>query len=249
MRGFCLVLSLLAQLVLSSTLLAQLDVVDSKIQVVTGLKGVQAVGDILIIDEASKPVFRSAVILNIETESKFVDVEAYDPVTNVDAEVIQTLDMPKQKRFIIAGIGKIRVVITAFDPGIKKKRLNLDFGPTPTPEPKPEPGPGPDPANPLPTAFEGLAGKVQGWSKGLPKKREVAKVYRDSAAKLLTPQGTIGTISAELIAARTAALGDPAPYSTLLDNIKLDLTPRWPGISKAVLSDYWNCVAAGLEAP
>jgi hypothetical protein len=249
MRNACLALGLLAHILLSSAGFAQLDIVDSKIQLVTGLKGVQAVGDVLIIDETSKPIFRTAVILEIATDSKFVDVEAYDPVTNTDADVIQITDLPKQKRFIIAGDGKIRVVITAFDPGIKKKRLNLDFGPiTPTPNPDPSPGPSPDPANPLPTAFDGLAGKVRDWSKGLPKKKEVAAVYRSCASRLLTPQGTIGSISAELVSARSSVLGDVAPYSKLLDNIQADLVPRWVGISKAVLSDYWNCVAAGLEA-
>ena len=250
MKNVCLALSLLAQVLLSSSGLAQLDIVDSKIQVVTGLKGVQAVGDILIIDETSKPIFRTAVILEIASDSKFVDVEAYDPVTNTDADVIQITDLPKQKRFIVAGEGKIRVVITAFDPGIKKKRLNLDFGPpAPTPNPTPNPEPSPEPADPLPTAFDGLAGKVKEWSKGLPKKKEVAAVYRSCASRLLTPQGTIGTISADLISARTSVLGDVTPYAKLLDNIHADLVPRWVGISKAVLSDYWNCVAAGLEAP
>jgi hypothetical protein len=250
MKNVCLVLGLLAQAFLSSSCLAQLDVVDSKIQVVTGLKGVQAVGDILIIDEASQPKFRAAVVLEIATDSKFVDVEAYDPVTNIDADVIQVGDSPKLKRFIIAGDGKIRVVITAFDPGIKKKRLNLDFGPpAPPPNPEPSPGPSPEPANPLPQGFDGLASKVKEWSKGLPKKKEVAAVYRSCAVRLLTPQGTISSISAELVAARTSTLGDTAPYSKLLENIHADLVPRWLGINKAILSDYWNCIAAGLEAP
>lgn len=250
MKSICLALSLFAHVLLSSSVLAQLDIVDSKIQVVTGLKGVQAVGDILIIDEASKPVFRTAVVLEVATESKFVDVEAYDPVTNIDADVIQVTDLPKQKRFIIAGEGKVRVVITAFDPGIKKKRLNLDFGPiSPTPKPDPSPEPSPEPADPLPTSFDGLAQKVKDWSKGLPKKNEVASIYRNYAIKLLTPQGTISSVSAELVSARTSVLGDSSAYSKLLENIHADLVPRWPGFNKAILSDYWNCIAAGLEAP
>jgi len=215
----------------------------TKSQVLCGLVNPRTVQTFILFEqEGSKPEFAPAAIIQVKTNSKFVRVKARKNLfegTNVTK--ISDTD------YLLLGEGKYAVEVTTFDPdlGIDEQILTVELGPvTPTPEPTPIPVPNPIPDD----EFNNLGKRVSEWSKALPKRKEVAGIYRD-VAKMLTenPIITINDATAILVESRGKILGsDLARYSTFLENLNADLRSRWP-LSRGEFAKYLTIVALGLD--
>lgn len=246
-------------LIIPSTALGQItDVKKAEVRALMNIKDPVVVKDangqsLVLLDKDAKVVDSKVLIVSPVTAQKNVSVIAWTSAGFLSVtDVVSAEGQPRE--FIISGDlkGKVFALVTAFDPGLYQRTIDHDFAPPPKPDPdKPD---NPDPPKPdptLPTEFDKIAERVKGWSVGLPKKSEVAAIYRKYGAKLTDGNSglaTINTISAEMVAERNTLLGADGPaYVSLITNLNTDLAARWP-LSKGVLALYWNCIAAGLEA-
>jgi hypothetical protein len=235
-----------------SQLSPDLQVMESKLRIFKkgNLVNPKVYEEAVLVDSVNSTDSIPAIVLNLDTDSKSIDIDVWDE--DDSAAVIRL----GEKQFALGGLGEVRFLILTVgdDFKIKKKHLLVQF-PDPKPNPNPQPDPQPDPTptptpgpddKKLPADFDEIAKRVQGWSKGLSKTKEVANNYRQYAALLRKPQGTINSISEAMVAARNTILGDSAPWKPVLEPMNADLQTRWP-LSKGVLADYWECVAAGLD--
>lgn len=237
-----------------SQLTPDLQVMESKLRIFRkgNLVNPKVFDEAVLVDSINSTDSIPAIVINLDTTAKTIDVAAWE-----DDETAAVITLGA-KQFALGGLGEVRFLIITVgdDYVVKKKQLTVQFpepkpNPNPQPDPKPDPTPNPDPVpNPdtkiLPKDFDEIAKRVQGWSKGLPKTKEVANNYRAYAALLRKPQGTVNSISEAMVSARNTLLGDSAPWSPLIASVSTDLQTRWP-VSKGVLADYWDCIAAGLD--
>lgn len=248
MFKYRLPISLLMFAMLNLSAIAQLEVTATKVDVLVGIVNARPINSFILFDtEGSKPEFVSAALINVSTKAKFVRVKARKNL--FEATNVSKIS---EYEYILFGNGKYAIEVTTFDPelGIDERVLSVELGPSPKPEPEPDPEPNPQPTpNPVPDdQFNNLGKKVQEWSKGLPKRKELGAVYRE-ASKLLTesPITTINDATLFIADSKNKLLGsDAVKYNLFFENLNSDLRTRWP-LSKGDLGSYMTCVAVGLE--
>ncbi len=126
--------------------------------------------------------------------------------------------------------------------------VKVGTGPNPPPGPGPTPVPPPTPS-PVPEDNYGNVGqRVAAWATGLPKKTEVAQVYKNVANDLNhTPITTINSATAKLVSERDALLGDDlAKWKPVFAKLQDDLTSRWP-MSKGTYAEYLLAISRGMD--
>ena len=227
----------IAFLLLINTVIADIKVDVVKTKVLSGLKEPQLVNGFVLFEESSQPNFSTAAKIKVITDAKFTKVKARKTLFET-AEVVKLSDT----EYLLVGAGKYAVEVTTFDPekGIDETTVSVDLGdspgpgPTPPgPDPVPPPGPDPVPPNPIPIPddkFDNIGKRAFEWSAGLPKRVELAAVYKEASERLKTlPQVTTNDASKFLVEERKKLLGADEPkYSDFVNKINADLGKRWP---------------------
>jgi hypothetical protein len=243
--------TLLVWLAVASCAIAQTSAIDASVEkarAITGVQSARIVGEAILIGEESKPVVSSVAILRVSTKAKFVKIKARRSLFDLGA-VTKIGD----GEWMLVGSGKYAVEITTFDPelGIDETVIEVVLG---DPEPEPEP-PTPEPDIPAPgpmppDAFDNIGQRVAKVTAGLPKRVEVAGVYRFGAKQLREePLTTVNSAFDRIFAERASILGsDFEKYRPFVELISNDVKQRWP-MSKGVLADYFDAVAVGLGGP
>jgi hypothetical protein len=243
--------TLLVWLAVASCAIAQTSAIDASVEkakAITGVQSARIVGDAILIGEESKPVVSSVAILRVSTKAKFVKIKARRSLFDLGA-VTKIGD----GEWMLVGSGKYAVEITTFDPelGIDETVVEVVLG---DPEPEPEP-PAPEPDVPTPgpvppDAFDNIGQRVAKVTAGLPKRVEVAGVYRFNAKQLREePLTTVNSAFDRVFAERAALLGsDFEKYKPFVELIGNDVKQRWP-MSRGVVADYFDAVAVGLGGP
>lgn len=226
----------------------------TKIVVASGFTNPKVVGDYLLYGDTSQPVFnKTGAIITIERpkDSKLFDLAA-EQIPTLDlgdlVKMDETVEADKTTtNYLLVGEGSYRLVAYFADPPAVK-RLKIDLGP-PKPPPKPEPEPLPKPDVP-PDAFGNIGQRVAGWAAGMPKKPEVAGLYKACADRLESDPGTtINSAIDRMVADRNKLLTveEQTQYnSKVIGNINADMKARWP-MQQLVLANYFQAIAAGLE--
>jgi hypothetical protein len=225
----------IAFLLLINTAIADIKVDVVKTKVLSGLKEPQLVNNLVLFEESSQPNFSAAAKIKITTDAKFNKVKARKSLFET-TEVIKL----SNTEYLLVGSGKYAVEVTTFDPekGIDETTVSIDLGDAPTPsptppDPVPTPGPDPVPPNPVPIPddkFDNIGKRAFEWSAGLPKRAELAAVYKEASERLKTlPQVTTNDASKFLVEERKKLLGvDEPKYSDFVNKINADLGKRWP---------------------
>lgn len=237
-------------LLLASNVLGQITIETTKLLEVAGVSSPQLLGAHVLVGEDSKPVLRQAALLRINTSAKFVQVKARKTLFDVAA-----LTEVGEKSYLLSGEGRYAVEVTTFDPekGIDSKTVEIVLGGDPVPPTPPEPGPQPPtpgPDIPIPDDnFDNLGRRVNAWAITLPKRKEVAAIYREAAKQLReNAASTVNTVAAEIVNKRNAILvQDVTRYADLVGKLNTELTSRWP-MSKGDLASFFTAIAIGLEA-
>lgn len=130
-------------------------------------------------------------------------------------------------------------------------RIKVQIGDDVTPPDDDDDDPDTPPDNQdLPDDFDNLASKVQSWSKGLPKRKEVGEVYLDTARKLANGEHlSINDAAQSLVENRRTVLGDDgAKWKSFGEKLTQDFSDRWDEapMTRGVVAVYWKTVAAGL---
>jgi hypothetical protein len=242
---------LLFWLAVASCAIAQISTIDAtveKAKAITGIASPRVVGDVILVDEDAKPVVSSVAILRVSTKAKFVKIKARRSL--FDLGVVTKIG---ENEWMLVGSGRYAVEITTFDPlvGIDETVVEVVLG---DPEPEPEP-PAPEPDVPTPgpvppDAFNNIGQRVAKVTAGLPKRVEVAGVYRFGAKQLREePLTTVNSAFDRVFAERAALLGgDFEKYKPFVDLIGTDIKQRWP-MSRGVVADYFDAVSVGLGGP
>lgn len=138
--------------------------------------------------------------------------------------------------YMVMGDGQIAFVIV--------EAVKPPEPPKPDPDTPTPPGPSPDvPADP----FDNLGQRVATWAAGLEGRGSAAAVYRAAAKSLReNPSKTIDDTGADVVKGLNEAI-NYASYATLRAHINADLQARWP-LSRGLMADYYDAIAAGLEA-
>ena len=190
---------------------------------------------------------KPAGLLDVVTEASDVKVVAFGTGLK-PVELTKLAD--RQWSWTAPGTTVFIVTATDWDKRINETSIvtaELESAP-----PGPGPGPGPDPV-PNPTVpddrFENIGKRVASWATGLPKRKEVAAVYRNAAKRLRTDlAATVNIVTSEIESQRTVILtGSADSYAKLIANLNDDVKKRWP-LTKRDLSDYCEAIAAGLES-
>lgn len=241
-----ILLSCLVCVSLVSSALGQVAAVDvsvAKMKAIAGINAARVVEGAIIVSDDSKPVVTQVAILTVTTKAKFVRVKARKSLFEF-GQVSKIGD----SEWLLSGSGRYAVEVTAFDPelGIDEKVIDVELGEDPTP---PGPGPGPDPGPVPPDAFDNLGQRIAKASAGLPKRAEVAAVYRSFAKQLREePLITVATAVEGAAKQRTSLLAGDAPkWNAFAELLTEDLKKRWP-MAKGTLADYFDCIVVGLEA-
>lgn len=228
------------------------DIIESvlveKVKVIDGLDNLYTHQNLILFDAKSSPKFFDGAKLQINTAAKFIKVKARKTIfENADIKKLN------DNIYLLVGSGKYAVEITAFDPekGIDEQTIAIDLGepkPTPEPNPPPNPTPGPNPPLPIPDdKFDNIGKRVSEWSAGLPRKLEVAAIYKEIAIQLEQNAAlTVGEAGNLLGKKRTDLLGsDLGSYSNFIDKLMNDLKSRWP-LDRKSYSEYLLAVYKGL---
>jgi len=206
-------------------------------------------GSFVLVDGAATIRQQPVAVIELTTDCRFWDVTARRSLTESGELQEITRETGRQTLLLSGEPGEYLVEAIGFDPekGIARFSMVVTLG---TPKP-PEP---PQPVIPdnLPKDFDELAKRVATWAVGVPKRLELAAVYRSYAARITDdPTLTVATAGGLLqndIRAITQTIpeADRQRVRDLFAQINQDLTARWP-LDKASLNSYWSCVAAGLE--
>lgn len=240
------VAAILIAFLFSSSVFAEIDVEVSKTQALSGMTNPRIFKDFVFYEQPSEPKFVSAAILKIKTEAKFVKVKARKTLfENGDVFKISN------DEFLLVGSGKYAVEIATFDPekGIDEKTVSVELGDSPQPVPTPTPTPGPDVPTPdVPDdKFGNIGKKVATWSAGLPKRLELANVYKEASKRLdEDPASTITQVGEDLLKRRIEVLGtDIEKYSSFTEKLSADLKTIWP-LGRKDYSEYLLAISKGL---
>ena len=207
-------------------------------------------GSLVLVDGEARVTQAPVALIEVTTDCRFWDVTARRSLTELGDLAEVERETGKQTLVLSGPPGEYLVEAIGFDPerGIARMSLVVTLG---TPKP-PEP---PKPVIPdnLPTEFDKIAERVAMWSVSVPKRRELAAVYRSYAARITDdPTLTVATagqlLQTDIKAITNTIESDKRDFvRTLFANLNQDLTARWP-LDKSSLNSYWSCVAAGLEA-
>ena len=233
----------IALLLLCSTCFSQ-SVTPTKVNVTSGYTNPRVVGPYVLHGDFSIPVSRPGVLLTVETASK--DQRLFDLYAEqiLTAEVgdLQTL---ADGSYLLVGEGRFRVTAFFENPSAVK-RFSIELGP-----PKPPPKPDPDPTPPVvpPDQFDNIGQRTAVMAKDLPKRAEVAKLYRQCATELESdPKATLNSAVDKMVKSRSVLLKQEelAAYQPLLVELNADIRKRYP-MHLLVAAEYFQCVATGLE--
>ena len=232
----------------------------TKIVVATGFTNPKVVDGYLLYGDTSQPVFnKTGAIVTIERpkDSKLFDLAA-EQIPTLDlgdlVKMDETADADKvTTNYLLVGEGSYRLVAYFSDPPAVK-RLKIDLGPPkPPPKPDPEPLPKPDVPTPAPVpsdSFGNIGQRVADWATGMPKKPEVAGLYKACADRLESdPGATVNSAIDRMVADRNKLLTieEQTQYNAkVIGNINADMKARWP-MQQLVLASYFRAIAAGLE--
>ena len=143
-------------------------------------------------------------------------------------------------------VGDGRYRITAFfENPSAVKRMSVELGPPPKPDPKPDPDPDPKPD---PDVFDNIGQRVAVWSKGLPRRNEVAVLYVECATNLAENERLTQNQAIDLMVEKRKNLLKPdelKAYQPMIDQLNADLKKRWP-MHALVTSAYFKAIAVGL---
>lgn len=230
----------------SSIAFGEIDVEVSKTQALSGMTNPRIFKEFVFYEKPSEPKFISAAILKIKTEAKFVKVKARKTLfENGDVFKISN------DEFLLVGSGKYAVEIATFDPekGIDEKTVSVELGEEPQPVPGPDiPTPNPTPTPDVPDdKFGNIGKKVATWSAGLPKRLELANVYKEASKRLdEDPAATITQVGEDLLRKRIEVLGsDIEKYSSFTEKLSNDLKTIWP-LGRKDYSEYLLAISKGL---
>lgn len=121
---------------------AQIELKQTKVQVVSGLSNPQVVGDAVIISGDSKPVISPAVMIDATPADKATSLAALQIPTFEPGVVNKVGD----NRWLLVGTGSYLVI--ASGPS-ELKHLKVELGPTPAPPEPVDPVPTPDDLSPV----------------------------------------------------------------------------------------------------
>lgn len=150
--------------------------------------------------------------------------------------------------YIVSTPGKheVEIMVIGLDPLFIEEITTTVINGEPIP---PEPIPLPVP--PVPEdEFDNIGQRVAEWSAGIAGAKKAASVYRTTANLLSSdPTQTINSASAYLVD-ELKKLPEYNNFTQVRSNINADLTQRWDRgpMSRGTLADYYNAIAAGLEA-
>ena len=243
-------ITLLLILLCPSVLYGQIQSSAETKYILSGIDGYENIGDLLLVPSHSKPTLKAVGLVTIDSPASMITVKA-----STEKRVPVEVKKVSTDRFLVLGLGKIWINVTAIDFDTKlfeQTEFIIDIGidpvpPTPDPDPPtPDPDPTPNPDPIPPDQFDNIAQRVQSWSVGLQDKSALAALYKDAANKLNTdPSYTISTISAELLTA-IQALPSVASYTELRKKINSDISVRSP-LSRLAYAKYLELVALGLS--
>lgn len=196
---------------------------DAKVTTATSLVGVnnaRMVGSTIIVDADSAPTLVPVAIIDIDTQCKFVDVEATGPNGIVDLQKVS------ETQWVLASEGTFAIAILGFDPdkGIFKKRLTVELGKPKPPQPPGPPGPQPPPDDALSGLSKdsraAIVGLVQGMARDLDqlavdaKSKKIKTVAEASAQNANADVSTRAKFKTEMAKIMAPKLGN----TTLDDN-------------------------------
>lgn len=223
---------------------------------VVGLENVQQVGDLLLVDPASKPVMRTVGLIQVVSRSSQVVVKVTDtdrnivPVVAVGDPVADT-DDPElmSRRFIVRQNGKLWVRVTQID-FVRKiyddTESTFTIGPAPEPLPPVPPVPPVPPTPNVPTdPFGNIGQMVAGCSQGLPSNAAVGAVYAKWGRLLKTDPSLTIDLAASQMNTELRAIPRYNEYAACMQNINAQVAKYWP-MSRGVLGDCWLAVSRGF---
>ncbi len=234
-------------ILLSLTSLAQAQVLEvNKQTALLNLKGVTALGDIVLVTDASNLAISEVAKVKVNSDASSILVEASD--SNRDVLQVVTHDL---NNYTVVGTGKIWISVLCLDFDKKiffKEMKTIELGkvipPTPPEPPKP---PVPD----VPTdSFDNIGQRVAAWSKGKPSNLELSKAFFKVSGNLksaepeqlrLTITEQVNSLNQEL-----KSIAGYSSYQEFIDGYNLDLQKRWP-MTRGVLSDYFKAVSVGFN--
>jgi hypothetical protein len=210
-------------------------------------------GSLVLIDGEAQVTQQQVALIEVSTDCRFWDVTARRSLTEKGELQEISRETGRQSLVLSGEPGEYLIEAIGFDPekGIARFSMVVTLG-TPQPPTPPTPPQPPIPDN-LPKDFDELAKRVATWAVGVPKRLELAAVYRSYAARITDdPTLTVATAGGLLqndIRAITQTIPETERQRVrdLFAQINQDLTARWP-LDKASLNSYWSCIAAGLEA-
>ncbi len=224
--------------------MAAVEVAVTKVKAIEGVSAARVVGDLILVSDESKPIVSQVAILQVKTQAKFVRIKARKSLFEFGQ-----VDKLGENEWVLSGAGRYAVEVTAFDPelGIEETAIEVELGESPAP-PEPTP-PGPQPGPVPPDAFSNLGQRVAATTAGLPKRANIAAVYRASAKTLREePSVTVASVVEQSARQRNEILGtDSGRWTGFADLLTSDLKSRWP-MAKGTLADWMDAIATGLES-
>lgn len=239
--------ALLIWLCLAVTVAAQTTV--STKMAITGLEGVEKIGDMLLIANESKPKFESVGLVEVKTEAANVIVNASD----INRRKLPTTKLgPSTYAVLAQGRVWIRVVCIDFIKNIyTDEETEFTIGPPLPPTPPTPPDPPIPPTPDVPSdPFDNIGQRVATWTKGIASNPMIGAIYLRHAKNLRGADlnTTITEEGNKLKAELNAVPGYTTQYTAFITGVNADIQARWQTtpMGKGVLADYWTAIAAGL---
>lgn len=211
-------------LILDSAALAEIKISTQSVQVLTGLTSAELLKDSrILVGNESKPALQAAATVSVTHEGKFIRVKARK-------SFLEFADMQPigDNRWLIVGSGRYLIEASSFDPdkGLEEKILELVIGgDTPTPPPKPidppSPIPEPDPVPDIDNEYRLGVVVLTNAPKDIPQAKNIAKFYRDGAAKLYGQGGL------QDIAAIVATINTQFANKQCVDRVTCEAWSAW----------------------
>jgi hypothetical protein len=248
--------SIILALLFSTSCLGQLSIDYDKAKSIVGVSNPRIYANYVLIGSDSDPKVAESAIIKVNTTLKFVLVSAKKSL--FESVPVQKM-AEDNSEWLLVGSGRYLVEVIAFDPGIEKKEMEVIIGLLPPTPPNPPPNPPtpptpptpPSPPSPVvpPDAFHNLGQRVATTTNSLPKRAEVALLYRRAAERMASdPTSTINGIVGDLVNNRTNVLGaDEKHYLPFIELINAEKAANWP-MSRGTYADFLSAIAVGLEA-
>lgn len=213
---------------------------------------VELVGNVVLTDNEAKPVVSEVGIVTLRHNYRWIDVTARKTLQEFAQLTPLNTSEEGVSRWILSGEpGEYVVEAVAFDSELGIKRATGTVVLLPILPPKPPDPPVPTPV--LPSDFDGIAVKVLQKASGMDGAKAIASVYKRWSQKIMEdPSLTVGG-AGPLMAQEVASITSQLPaasrdkWTGVAELINSETRNRWP-MPKAVLSQFWSCIAAGMEA-